>query len=97
MPYKDKNRHAEYRKERIETNRKWVRELKETSPCADCRKFYPFWVMQFDHLRDKYRNIALMMAHSEEKIREEIEKCELVCANCHATRSYNRGVRSQSG
>ena len=90
VPFKEPNRHAEYRRARIETNRAWLRELKEHTPCKDCRRRFPFYVMQFDHLRDKRWQISLMLAHSREKIEAEISKCDLVCANCHAVRSWRR-------
>jgi hypothetical protein len=95
VPYKDKKFHAEWRKHRIDSNREYVRAIKESNPCADCGNRYPFYVMQFDHLRDKYMDVSRMMAHSLELIMKEISKCELVCANCHAARGYLRGVVGQ--
>lgn len=59
-------------------------------PCADCGvKYIPF-VMHFDH-RDpstKFRNVSLMGSYSKERILAEIAKCDVVCANCHAKRTY---------
>ena len=49
--------------------------------------------MQFDHIYDnKIDNIANLVSRavSIENIIKEIEKCELVCANCHADRTYRR-------
>ena len=64
----------------------------------DCGNTYPNWVMQFDH-RDadtKRYNVAHMVhyALSEEAILEEIGKCDVVCANCHANRTYQRRMNS---
>lgn len=69
-----------------------VNVLKETSPCTDCEVFYPHYVMHFDHLKDKTREIskAITYGWSFSRILIEIEKCELVCANCHAIRTWNR-------
>ena len=63
-------------------------------PCADCGGDFPSWVMQFDHVgSDKLRNVAGMSTYSVQKLMSEIEKCEVVCANCHADRTYwnNKG------
>lgn len=50
--------------------------------------------MDFDH-KDKslkLGNIAHMAVRnwSLEKIKQEINKCEVVCANCHRIRTYRR-------
>lgn len=61
------------------------------NPCIDCGEQDPR-VLEFDHVRGKERNISTMMASvcSWEKILVEIEKCEVVCANCHRKRTYKR-------
>lgn len=61
----------------------------KSKPCTDCGVQYPYYVMQFDHLRDKEFNIA-RSNRSLIKIKAEIAKCELVCANCHAERTHKR-------
>lgn len=62
-------------------------------PCTDCGVSYPSYVMDFDHLGDKVRGISYMARHySVEKVLAEIEKCEVVCANCHRERTYHRSV-----
>lgn len=90
MPYVDVEYHTQYRKDRIARNRAWLIAYKESHPCTDCGNFFPYYVMQFDHLKDKYLGIARMWAHSLERIEQEIAKCELVCANCHAIRTHKR-------
>ena len=77
-----------------------VNDIKTGAPCADCGVIYPPYVMQFDHLGDvKDRDIAQMVngALSEERIRAEMAKCEIVCANCHAERTYQRLVVARGG
>lgn len=83
-----KDRKARYRAEVSER----IRDLKHMKPCGDCGERYPFFVMQYDHLGDKEANIADMtrLLWSWERIQAEIDKCELVCANCHAVRTYER-------
>src|SRR5574343_16672 len=69
----------------------YIQKLKET-PCADCNIKYPYWVMQFDHVRGtKTFNVASMVSlESKRLIDEEVSKCEVVCANCHANRTFIR-------
>lgn len=60
-------------------------------PCADCTVEYPYYVMQFDHLDNKEFNIANFRATwSLKRLLAEIAKCDVVCANCHAERTYQR-------
>lgn len=61
-------------------------------PCADCGVQYPPYVMSFDHLpgSGKHSNISSMGTYSLDRIAAEIEKCEVVCHNCHAQRTHFR-------
>lgn len=70
-----------------------IRSAKD-SPCFDCGVEYPYWIMQFDHLRDKSFNIGDARYIAEEKLYAEIFKCEVVCANCHADRTHRRSHSS---
>lgn len=75
-----------------EKNLKLLIEAKN-KPCADCGEKYPPYVMDFDHLpgAPKVANVAAMPgAWSEKTILAEIAKCEVVCANCHRERTYQR-------
>jgi hypothetical protein len=70
--------------------RDYVVDMKNV-PCTDCGVRYPSYVMDFDHLYDKDGDISSMLNFwNLEKIREEVEKCEVVCANCHRQRTYAR-------
>lgn len=93
---KEKKRLAEKSRARKRGARLFVIEQK-SNPCVDCGVQYPFYVMQFDHLgENKKFNVAWMVSHgyTQEAIQEEIDKCELVCANCHAERTYQRQLDS---
>jgi hypothetical protein len=62
----------------------------ETHPCVDCGENDPV-VLEFDHLRDKVLNIgADLLRRRWADILAEIEKCEVVCANCHRRRTARR-------
>ncbi len=76
----------------IDRNRAAVLEAKD-KPCADCGIHYPYYVMEFDHLDSgvKEFNISAgVTCASYERLISEIAKCEVVCANCHAERTYQR-------
>jgi hypothetical protein len=63
----------------------------KSRPCADCGSDYPYYVMDFDHREGKEFNLG--GAHTRKSIQaiiDEIEKCDVVCANCHRERTYNR-------
>jgi hypothetical protein len=53
--------------------------------------------MDFDHMggHHKKNNVSRMMLTdcSLKTIKEEIKKCELVCANCHRIRTFRRRGR----
>lgn len=67
---------------------------KKDVPCADCGNRYPFFVMDFDHVFGEKRDTISAMAHTKQVAKSvllaEIEKCEVVCSNCHRIRTYNR-------
>ena len=66
-------------------------EIKEASGCTDCGENNPI-VLDFDHIKDKKYNVSRMIhdGFSWRAIKKEIDKCEVVCANCHRIRTYNR-------
>ena len=87
--YCDRNRR---KRERL---RAIVRALK-SRPCADCGGVFPFYVMDFDHRdgEEKTAQVAMLVnAMNLTRLLTEIEKCELVCANCHRIRTYEREQR----
>ncbi len=69
--------------------RRHVVEDAKKQPCLDCARTFPTWVMQFDHLRDKTFKLGNVQ-RGLQNIRREIDKCEVVCANCHRVRSKAR-------
>lgn len=79
----------------------WLHGLK-SKPCADCGgSFHPV-AMTFDHLpgTEKLRDIStLVLRGCTQMAITEMAKCELVCANCHAVRTYTRrhGIAEDHG
>lgn len=88
---KIKARAVAFNKARSELLTEYVRKMKE-APCKDCGVSYPHYVMDFDHLVDKTHNVSNMVrsGYSLARVKTEIEKCELVCSNCHRERTWLR-------
>ena len=73
---------------------KWYRGLKQDKPCADCGGVFHYSAMEWDH-RPGTAKVALISSlvvktHSKRRVLDEITKCDLVCANCHAVRTFDR-------
>jgi hypothetical protein len=67
-------------------------ELFPTHPCADCGESDPV-VLTFDHVRGTKRgNVSDMVRDGLglETIKAEMEKCDVVCYNCHSLRTQER-------
>ena len=74
----------------------WLRELKASTSCADCGGRFLGHVMQFDHVRGEKSFMLSSVTKTNIswcRIKEEVDKCDIVCANCHAMRTYNRRIR----
>jgi hypothetical protein len=75
-----------------------IREKKRV-PCADCGGTFHFAAMDFDHIdgTDKRFNVSQLRSRGSIRLLEaEIAKCEVVCANCHRVRTYNRKMAELS-
>lgn len=70
--------------------RSWIGRLKN-NPCMDCSKILMPVAMDFDHVRGvKVASISNMWSFTRDEVLQEIQKCDLVCANCHRLRTINR-------
>lgn len=73
--------------------RAFVVEIKEQGCCADCGTSQSAHAMDFDHVRGVKRDAVANLVRvpvSLRTLKEEIAKCELVCANCHRGRTQSR-------
>src|SRR3989344_9205527 len=75
--------HIKKRKLRI---RRWFEEYKNTLKYILCSESHPA-VIDFHHKKweEKERGIAQMVGYgySIKKIKKDINKCQIVCSNCH--------------
>lgn len=58
-------------------------------PCAICFDTFPFFQMEFDHLKNKIEPISVMISKRRPfaKIILEISKCQVLCSLCHRRKS----------
>lgn len=87
--YRDK---ADRKREGI---KQMMRDLKSV-PCKDCGRTYAYYVMDFDHREGKqYLVSKLVNSGSLRLFKQEVAKCDVVCANCHRERSYGQTIERQ--
>lgn len=90
---RNKDYYIQRNRERIKKIHAYVVEKKQ-EPCMDCGQSYPYCVMQYDHRPNEQKEFniswAVAQGYSIERIQKEIDKCDLVCANCHAIRTFQR-------
>ena len=74
---------AKHRKDR---NREFIHEYKVAHSCIQCGESDPL-VLDFDHRDPSKKSFGICDSvhngRSLEKIQEEIDKCDMLCANCH--------------
>ena len=93
--YYQKNKEYYRNKKKENLNRKilLVNKIKNV-PCMDCNNMFPPMCMDFDHRNseDKVESISNMVRSyiGLEKLLREIAKCDIVCANCHRIRTFQR-------
>lgn len=66
-----------------------IHEEAKASGCADCGEMDPI-VLEFHHRdpAEKKFNVASARGKSVPQLVSEIEKCDVVCANCHRRREW---------
>lgn len=91
--YEKNNREklSKIRKDRIEKFKRDMTELKiKLGGCRLCNEKEPC-CLDFHHLRDKIGQVSRLLHTSAwETILKEIEKCVLICSNCH--RKIHKGI-----
>ena len=80
-------RNHKRRRERYNENILYIEEYLSTHFCVDCGEPDPI-VLEFDHRKDKEFTIGAY--HREvtlERLKKEIAKCDVRCANCHVRKT----------
>ena len=96
-PYSMCNRclYVKYTRPFVEQKTKEIHEYQMEKGCADCGYNAHPAALEFDHVREeKLFNIGEQIGNRSRKtLWEEIAKCDVVCANCHAIRTATRRQR----
>lgn len=63
--------------------------------CFDCKRTFPLCVYDFHHLDNstKDMNPSKALTMKVERMNEELEKCVMLCANCHRIRHFGSRIR----
>jgi len=92
MPYKDRTKLYEAQKRHRLRVRAKIFEYLSRNPCVDCGEKDPI-VLEFDHRapQDKFKIVAKMLSghYSWQSLENEIQKCDIRCANCHRKKTYS--------
>ncbi len=91
MAYKNRqDLYAAQKRHRIKVRAELLQYL-ATKECIDCGEKDPV-VLEFDHVdrAAKTKGVARLLSghHSWKRLLQEIEKCEIRCANCHRRKTY---------
>ena len=73
-----------------EVAKQYVWDYLSTHPCIQCGESDPR-VLEFHHRGEKEKDIAYLVGGgwSVGRIQEEIDKCDVLCANCHRKLTMN--------
>lgn len=80
-----------YKAEAVARNKKFVDDYLKTHPCVKCGE-QDIIVLEFDHRNsaEKDRSVSKMatVGVSVEKLKAEMDKCDVLCANCHRRKTF---------
>lgn len=78
-------------------NAEWVRTLLLRSSCTDCG-LDDFATLEFDHLYGKTENVGRLARNgvSLNRLKVEVARCQIVCANCHRRRTRRRSAADRA-
>lgn len=77
-------------KKQTQVCKEYIKSIKENLQCARCGE-KRFWVLDFHHINsnEKENDIATLVHNgSIKKLKLELEKCTVLCANCHRDEHY---------
>lgn len=73
----------------VDGKRQYVQKLKEEGSCIECGEDRTAaLVYHHENPDEKKFSVSNPSGHSLEEIKEELEKCVLLCANCHMVEHY---------
>lgn len=74
-----------------------LRDERKGTICSDCHGTFPKHILEFDHINpeNKVADIGILInkAVTIEVFIEELNKCEVLCSNCHKEREHKRKLQ----
>jgi hypothetical protein len=89
-----RDKYLNSRRERIRLFKEWFEALKDSLSC-ECGESRS-WVLDFHHKDPKVKSNTvsnLVRNCNKDKVLEEINKCVVLCANCHRDLHYKENLK----
>jgi transcription elongation factor Elf1 len=75
--------------------KKWLNNYKQLLKCSSCNENHPATI-DFHHKygKEKDRTISYLICngYSIDSVKKELEKCEILCSNCHRKLHYKTAI-----
>jgi hypothetical protein len=96
--YRSNKRQYLDRNARVNARHRAIIRSAKSQPCVDCGVEYPYYVMDFDHREGATKSFILsdVPRATSKTLLREIEKCDVVCANCHRERTHQRALEKDA-
>jgi hypothetical protein len=91
--------YIKYWRPRVRARTAEIHEYKLQQGCTDCGYSEHPEALDFDHMpesRKEFNIGAKIGVYSMERIWKEVAKCEVVCQNCHAIRTFTRRLQAKA-
>lgn len=89
--------HSNYMKQKYQEKKNIVQELKSQCSCVKCGDSRGY-VLDYHHINpeEKEENISRLTSNTSslESVYKEIQKCIVLCANCHREFHYLNGINN---
>ena len=83
--YKNREKEKQRTKQRTQMLKDWFKNYKSNFECENCEENHPA-CLDFHHTGEKKAGVTELVSRkntSKKRIKEEIEECKVLCANCH--------------
>ena len=84
----------EYNRVRLQKKRDYVNQYKLERGCAHCGYNTHPVALELNHIDPTTKEFSIgkqLISISMSKLKEELAKCEVLCANCHQIHTYENG------
>ena len=89
--YRNSARAKMLKEKRVNRRKEFVWRYKMAAGCFDCGYAENAWALELDHVTGiKSGTIGLFYHQSWAKLLNELAKCQVRCANCHAIVTHQR-------